>query len=436
MTDYCLHTGKMEEILQSYPDNHFDSCVTDPPYGIGFMGKEWDNFTPGYRNDNWEGYDKQPKTTAGMHSGKYDLSLSANLRFQAWFTDKARHIFRVLKPGAHLVCFGFPRTFHRVISAIEDAGFEIRDTIMWVFASGFPKSYNLDGEWEGWGSALKPAYEPICIARKPLSGTIAANVATHGTGALNIDGCRIDGTPWKYGTQPKLNNAAYIPGQDTDGVHNRNVVGGLNGRWPANLIHDGSPEVLKLFPTSKGQAGDVKGTEPSCTGDANTNCFGKFNRTAANPKRSDGGSAGRFFKVCKYDQEDIDYMRRFIFCPKTSRSDRNEGCDHLKSKPLHWSSGYQNPGSFQSDGTDKTSPNFHPTIKPTELMRYLCRLVTPPNGLILDPFSGSGSTGKAAMLEFFQYTGIDKTPEYLPIAEARIQYAIKNRSLQHNLFDA
>lgn len=223
---YDLRIGKMEDVLLLYPDNFFDSIVTDPPYGISFMGKNWDYNVPSL------------------------------LQWQ--------QAYRVLKPGGYLISFGGARTYHRMVVAIEDAGFEIRDQIFWVFGSGFPKSSNQKGEWEGWGSGLKPAHEPICVARKPLTGTIPENLAQYGTGAMNINACRIEGEPWRYGNQPKLNGARYQPGQLTPlERHAENIEGGHEGRWPANVIHDGSDEVTRYFPDAPGQMADVKGTEAS-----------------------------------------------------------------------------------------------------------------------------------------------------------------------------
>jgi hypothetical protein len=268
-----------------------------------------------------------------------------------------------------------------------------------------PKSHN--GHWGG--TALKPALEPITVARKPLIGTVAENVLAHGTGALNIDGCRVE-------TAENLNDGAYSAGRRESAsewaAHGSTLhsYAGCEfaqpaGRWPANVIHDGSEEVLAAFPDSKGQQGDVRGTEASRTGGEGTNCYREYGRVPA-AKRGDSGSAARFF-----------------YCAKASRADRNEGCEAFDKKPLNWSSGTQNPGSFQSGGTDKSAQNNHPTVKPTDLMRYLCRLVTPPGGVVLDPFMGSGSTGKAAVLEGFRFVGIEREAEYVEIARARIEAA-------------
>lgn len=450
------------EGMRMFHDGAFDAIVCDPPYELGFMGKAWDASGIAYSIEMW------------------------------------REALRVLKPGGHLLAFSGSRTYHRMTCAIEDAGFEVRDQIMWVYGSGFPKSldvskaidkarvedveptrvicrairaamdarglkskdlapsfggchprlidhwaardtdsqpslptweqweklrdmlglgaahdaevWRLNGrkgkpgdtyqnaeivghhegvtpgfgehrfqvadtairelsdaarQWEGWGTALKPAHEPICVARKPLVGTVAANVLAHGTGAINIDGCRV-GDEIRYNppaTLPaggnSLNMSAVGMPQDAEGSM---VV----GRWPANLIHDGSPEVLAAFPAAPGQQGATAERQQGAL-------YGAV--TPGEPgiePRNDTGSAARFF-----------------YCAKASKRDRDEG-------------------------------NTHPTVKPTDLMRYLCRLVTPPGGLILDPFAGSGSTGKAAKLEGFDFVGFELSAEYTEIANARI----------------
>ncbi len=420
MTYQILH-GNNLDILPTLADNSIDSIVTDPPYELGFMGKKWDSSGIAYSVELWQ------------------------------------QCLRVLKPGGHLLSFGGTRTYHRVAVAIEDAGFELRDSIAWLYGSGFPKSLdvskaidknngevgrllrftewmrttgltskqidqatetNMGGhyltaksqpaiptrrlwsklrplcgqvpdwvdelverieaerevvgqkivngeegtaggyqngiasvrgsdisiqrqinitapstdaakEWEGWGTALKPALEPITVARKPLVGTVAENVLQHGTGAINVDGGRVEG-----------------------------------GRWPANFIHDGSEEATDLLKDSA----------------------------------------------------------RFFYCAKASKADRDAGLDGSHSKQMDESRKQGNPGGDnpRNRGVQERT-NFHPTVKPTDLMRYLCRLVTPPNGIVLDPFNGSGSTGCAAVLEGFQYIGIEREAEYIAISEKRIQ---------------
>jgi site-specific DNA-methyltransferase (adenine-specific) len=343
MTDaFTLHHGDCLDVLRDMLDASVDAVVTDPPYGLSFMGKRWD----------------------------YDVPTVA-----IW-----SECLRVLKPGGHLLSFGGSRTYHRMAVNVEDAGFEIRDQVMWVYGSGFPKSHNVSkaidkaagvsfrerpasgvgfmnaqgnggynptknqlertGEstpaaqqWDGWGSALKPAHEPVVLARKPLGEkTLAANVLKHGTGAINVDGCRV-------GFEGENTSRALVA--PTGIFQKSRQVGSVNddwrkGRFPANLIHDGSDEVLAGFPNENA---------------------------------------------------------RFFYCAKASKRDRGEG-------------------------------NTHPTVKPTDLMAYLCRLVTPPGGVVLDPFMGSGSTGKAAIREGRKFIGIEREAEYLAIARARIDEAV------------
>jgi DNA modification methylase len=363
MTMDLLH-GDCLEVLRGMPDNSVDSVVTDPPYGLSFMGKRWDYDVPS--EDVW------------------------------------RECLRVLKPGGYLLAFAGTRTQHRMAVRIEDAGFEIRDMIAWVYGSGFPKSHNLRDEWQGWGTALKPALEPITVARKPLVGTVAANVLQWGTGAINVDGCRVEAekaTGW--GGNPSNGYCG--------GLNSVEPARPIQGRWPANLIHDGSDEVVGLFPDSK-STGGVNG------GKLGERIYGKFqNETlgANSGGLGDSGSAARFF-----------------YCAKASKRDRDEGCEGLETRASSSMPGRRDPDDAEwNTGNDVTDRfvtqrrNHHPTVKPTDLMRYLCRLVTPPNGIVLDPFMGSGSTGKAAALEGFQFIGIERDAEYLAIAKARIDSA-------------
>ncbi len=373
MSRATLYVGDALETMRDMEAASVDAIVTDPPYGLSFMGKDWDHGIPGV--PFWEA------------------------------------ALRVAKPGVHLLAFGGTRTHHRLMCAIEDAGWEIRDCLMWVYGSGFPKSHNLKGEWDGWGTALKPAWEPIILARKPLTGTVAANVLEHGTGGLNIDGCRIEGVAgvgvWGSSNMSCQDGRTFNASPEGEEYRSKRHQ---RGRWPANVVHDGSEEVVGLFPNSKGQQGDVRGTENSRTGDENTNCYGEYGRVPY-AKRDDFGSAARFF-----------------YCAKASRVERDAGLSGEK-KPLNWSSGKKNPGSFQSDGTEKAAHNNHPTVKPIALMRWLCRLVTPPDGLILDPFCGSGSTGVAASLEGFLFVGIDDDAEFCEIARKRIAAATEQTDL-------
>ena len=369
MREVNLLLGDCRDRLKEISDNSIDSIVTDPPYELGFMGKSWD--------------------ASGV---AYDVTV--------W-----QECLRVLKPGGHLLSFGGSRTYHRMACAIGDAGFQIRDQIMWVYGSGFPKSLNVgkqDGceEWDGWGTALKPAHEPIVLARKPLVGTVANNVLTYGVGGINIDGCRVGeelmvnpsgstnpriamGNGWREDAQPTV----------------------ATGRFPANFIHDGSDEVLELFPETKG------GTWNTTKGARHFNNDGEPTGYATSKSDGSTGSAARFF-----------------YCAKASKKDRNEGLDRFEEK--------RDADRTKDDGAGGDNPrnrsntaklNHHPTVKPTDLMRYLCRLVTPPNGTVLDPFTGSGSTGKAAVLEGFSFIGVEQSEEYIAIAEARIQSAKEDK---------
>lgn len=410
-----IMAGDCMEQMRLLEANSIDAVVTDPPYGIGFMGKAWDGKDiervmatktrkGTVRPDGWERHDG-----AAFAAGTYDLTPKGMLAFQLWTQQWAHEALRVLKPGGHLLSFSSPRTYHRMVVGIEDAGFEIRDQIMWVFGSGFPKSLNVGKalpEWDGWGTALKPAHEPIVLARKPLEGTVAENVLKHGTGGLHVDGCRVE-TSEGVPIFDKVNKRR---GNTFDVGSNRTGKVTTQGRWPANLIHDGSDEVVGVFPNASGQQGEVSGDEPSSTG--LTGVYGLRGRVASGPVRIDTGqSAARFF-----------------YCAKASKADRDEGCQALpevaaadRVEREAGSAGMDNPRA----GAGRTSAgrNAHPTVKPTDLMRYLVRLVTPPCGMVLDPFMGSGSTGKACVLEGMSFIGMEREASYLPIAEARIAYA-------------
>ena len=404
------YNGDCSEILKTLPENSVDSIVTDPPYELGFMGKSWDN--------------------TGIANNK-----------EMW-----AECLRVLKPGGYLLSFGGTRTYHRMAVAIEDAGFEVRDMIEWVYGSGFPKSLNIgkavdklqgnerevvgtvrgvrgaDGtghekampgkatgikqvgidlpltkgtsEWEGWGTALKPAHEPICMARKPLAEkTVALNVLKYGTGGINIDESRVEG---EMGADRALGK----PRIDTDKYGKANPT--LNpqsplGRFPANLIHDNSEEVRECFPDSKSTGG---------TGAKSKGKMGTLNwEGQATGGFGDEGSASRFFKS-------------IIYQAKASKSERNKGCEELSNKEVHrYGAGLGEGLTPEAPSIDK---NNHPTVKPIALMEYLIKMVTPKGGVILDPFAGSGSTLVAAKQNGFQYIGIEMTAEYIPIIEARL----------------
>ncbi|WP_223630162.1 DNA-methyltransferase [Pseudomonas atacamensis] len=364
MSEYQIMVGDCLELLSQMPQNSVDSIVTDPPYGLSFMGKKWD----------------------------YDVPAT-----EVWV-----ECLRVLKPGGHLLAFAGTRTQHRMAVRIEDAGFEIRDMIAWVYGSGFPKSHNLGGSHEGWGTALKPALEPITVARKPLSGTVAANVIAHGTGALNIDRCRVttgDDTA-------RISNGAIKGGNFAAGGSAPGPIAGghSDGRWPANLIHDGSAEVVALFPTQAGAAAPVTGNEPTANGFSGTVKYSGMRERVPGAFHADSGSAARFF-----------------YCAKTSRKDRIEG---LLSSDAPAVAKDATMRDCETAEWSTRNGNSHPTVKPTDLMAYLLRLVTPAGGVALDPFMGSGSTGKAAMREGFQFIGCEIDEQYAAIARARIDHEI------------
>lgn len=357
--------GDNRQVLRALADASVDSVVCDPPYELGFMGKRWDASGIAYDVDLW------------------------------------REVLRALKPGGHLLAFGGTRTYHRMTCAIEDAGFEIRDSIHWLYGSGFPKSLDVSKaidkssgvwrgragkvtstngamggpnyertdkgdpiteaarQWAGWGTALKPAHEPCVVARKPLEGTVAANVLAHGTGAINVDGCRIEGPPSNGGSRG--DGMGFHGGMATRSI-DRTMT---QGRWPANVVLD--------------------------------------------------EDAGR-----ELDEQSGLQAARFFYCAKASKADRDQGCEGLERKNNMRVNG---PRESEEAKFATLRSNHHPTVKPTSLMRWLVRLVTPPGGIVLDPFTGSGSTGVAAVAEGFRFAGIELSEEYVAIARARIAAA-------------
>lgn len=392
--------GDCIELMATLDESSVDAIVTDPPYGIGFMGKAWDHADIVARVERRAGQAQpltkdgnersMPRRAPAEEAGAYDLTPRAMRAFQDFSRAWGEQALRVLKPGGHLLSFASTRTYHRMVAGLEDAGFEIRDQIGWLFGSGFPKSRN--GEWGG--TALKPAWEPIVLARKPLAGTVAQNWAKHGVGGLNIDACRVDGPGGMRWQSPR----GGIWKTDADAVLVPNEV----GRWPANVIHDGSDEVLAAFPNAPGQQGDLTGHSRNRV---SRGIYGDMPVAHDAIAREDSGSAARFY-----------------YCAKASRADRNAGLE--------------NPGpqlttncTLRQVETAQLRGNIHPTVKPTALMRYLCRLVTPAGGLVLDPFLGSGSTGRGAVLEGFDFIGIEKDVEhgYVAIAQARIADAVRER---------
>lgn len=423
------HGDNMHVMMQLEPEQ-FHAVVTDPPYGLEFMGKEWDapwkqNGSVDARQRRADELDNPIKAKYLRHQTTYGLSNPK--AFQQWFFDRAVMMHRVVKPGAHLLSFGGTRMWHRMACAVEDAGWEIRDTVMWVYGSGFPKSHDVskgidklmgvdrktltreeyiatkgefganpscvntsridDGtvynfgqtgnltssnpmtdaakQWDGWGTALKPAHEPIILARRSLVGTVVENVLEHNCGGLNVGECRV-------GDRGEVQITGAKTTSNTYGVID--VPGGKElppGRWPANIIHDGSDEVTRLFPQSQSTRTEVTSTPGSVYGmgaglPSHTGTYGF----------DDSGSAARFFYSAKADDTDR----------------------------LH--------------GHGDTT---HPTCKPLDLMRYLVRLVCPRGGVLLDPFMGSGSTGCAAIAEGMHFVGIEQSREYADLAVERLK---------------
>jgi site-specific DNA-methyltransferase (adenine-specific) len=369
MTYQILH-GNNLDILPTLADNSIDSIVTDPPYELGFMGKKWDSSGIAYSVELWQ------------------------------------QCLRVLKPGGHLLAFSGSRTYHRMVVAIEDAGFEIRDMISWISNKTFPKSLNIgkatnDNTWDGWGTGLKPTVEPIVMARKPVEGTVASNVLTYGTGGLNIDGSRVVADDQDVlDAAVKRMSGNLVKGQLNFAGNETIKPNSAQGRWPANLILD--EDTAELLDEQSGHS----------------------KSGAAGKKASSGFPGGGYDGEYTVPYGDSGGASRFFYVAKASKRDRNEGLEEL---PLGQSKfGNQKEtveGSLNSKHRGEPRQNFHPTVKPTTLMEYLIKLVTPPNGTVLDPFTGSGSTGKAAILQGFDFIGIEMTEEYLPIIEGRLKHA-------------
>lgn len=350
-----------------FPDNSIDAIVTDPPYELGFMSKSWDS--TGIAND-----------------------------VSTW-----REALRVLKPGGHLLAFSGSRAYHRMTCAIEDAGFEIRDQIMWVYGSGFPKSLNVG---DGRGTALKPAHEPIVMARKPLIGTVLTTLGQFGTGAINIDACRVE-TNDTWGQTPRKGAPGVVFGS---ALNSQASPSNELGRWPANFIHDGSDEVLEAFPVAPGQiAAESRSDTP------------KSSIVYAARKRGDGPTASENSSQSGVRRTDSGSAARFFYCAKASKADRDEGLENFNRGACGDGRTVAADNAYQRGVTLRA--NVHSTVKPNTLMRYLCRLITPPGGTIIDPFAGSGSTGKAAKQEGFDFYGFELSAEYCAIANARIDAA-------------
>ncbi len=418
MTTWQILVGDVRERLADLPAGSIDACVTDPPYGIGFMGREWDTFKPGTGatrklmhprereaakaivsdNPNIHGRHRSPALSPSQID--YDYSAAGLRGFQDWTAQWAAEVHRVLKPGAYIVVFGAPRSHHRMMCGLEDAGFVVRDCFAWLFGSGFPKNHNLG---DGKGTALKPAHEPIALAWKPFKGTIAGCHAQHGTAALNIDACRIaapDGVPLFIRVAKSAKNVF------GDGLGNDGRSGDINtetGRWPANVLLD--EEAAALLDEQTGEL--VSGANPTSRGsDKFRDTYGEFKgQTTCTPARGlDVGGASRFYYVAK-----------------PSRAERDFGTSDLNAKPRDESRKAGNPGGDNPRNRGlQPRGNFHPTVKPVDLMRWLVRLTSPPGGMVLDPFTGSGTTGMACIEEGRNFLGVEKEAEYVALARARI----------------
>lgn len=387
---YKIYNGDMLDMLQVIEPESIDAIVCDPPYELGFMNKSWDSTGIAFKKETWQ------------------------------------NCFEVLKPGGYLLAFGGSRTYHRIACAIEDAGFEIRDCIMYLYGCGFSKSYNIglaidkkngvsQNEWQGWGTCLKPAYEPIIVARKPFKGSVVDNIIKYRVGGINIDECRVDATGEIIGrNNPNNLFSGIFHSKNTKGLDTTNIN---NGRFPANVITDGSEEVRSGLPETKSNGGNYTMQDFS---NFKSSMMHFTNKKCEKPRINcdkqfpiDSGSAMRYF-----------------YSAKASKKDRDEGLDAFEERKTTDGCIRANVETARKFGANSAlRKNIHPTCKPTELMQYLVRLVSPKGATILDPFMGSGSTGKAVMFENrerdanYKFIGIELTDEYLPIAQARIEYA-------------
>jgi site-specific DNA-methyltransferase (adenine-specific) len=439
-----IKLGDCKILIKELLDNSIDAVVTDPPYGLEFMGKEWDKL--------WDKRDKNEQTNEGvktfLRAGKNLSQYKAGYEAYLFHFEWAKEVFRVLKPGGHLLAFGGSRTYHRLACAIEDAGFEIRDQIMWIYGSGFPKALDvskaidkmkgaereiigIDGRtaenskfnlgiqkkwditnpatpeakyWNGWKSALKPAHEPICLARKPLDGTIAENCLKWGVGALNIDGCRIGTNRNKEPRQYDNENASGSNCGDSSFGNNLVKSTGFmsQGRYPANIILDEEAGAMLDEQSGELKSGDSNGFKGKHT----AKIYGKYanNMIDSDTVYADSGGASRFF-----------------YCAKSSRSERNAGLEGMEEKANAGIYEFRVDGSLDGKPTQPKA-NHHPTVKPIKLMEYLIKLVSREGQTILDPFAGSGTTGIACVRLNREFIGFEQEKDYVEIAEKRIEY--------------
>lgn len=409
-----LILGDSLQKLKDLPTSTVDAVVTDPPYGWRFMGAAWDAFdiaemikkrphTRTHQKVSIDGSARKPRETPAECAGTYDISAKGNWAFYEWTREWATEALRVLKPGGHIIVFCGPRTYHAMAMGAEQSGFEIRDQLQWIFGSGFPKSHNLKDEWQGWGTALKPANEPIMLARKPLSeSTVAKNVLKWGVGALNVDASRIEGVKPEMVRTQTVVAANAMSGESTGAMGTGRMT--TEGRWPANVLFDEDAAAMLDEQSGRlGAAGNKKVTKP---GNYDASSYKISYENFRGIPGDKGGGASRFFYVAK-----------------ASKRERDEGLSDLPLKQA----GIKNDsgrGFSESDPHKEIlRRNNHPTVKPIRLMEYLCKLITPPGGVILDPFLGSGTTGVAAKRLGFQFIGIERESEYLEIARRRIEHA-------------
>jgi len=436
-----LWHGDCLDVLRTLPDASVDAVCTDPPYGLGFMGKAWDAEFIATTTETRRQYAGDPSggtspnggfRSAAAEAGRYDLSPTGNAAFQAWCEQWATECLRVLKPGGHMLAFGGTRTWHRLACAVEDAGFEVRDSIAWLYGSGFPKSLDVSkaidraagaerevvgpgrwngvkGDnanqvdvlirpggkhdetapatddartWQGWGTALKPAFEPVVVARKPLDGTVASNVLRHGTGALNVDGCRIGVSeadrPAVQGREFVAENVERTAYGDYAHDGGRRAIDyAPGGRWPANVVLDESQAVELDRQSGVLTSGVLAAHHQRAPKDAGI--LGAYGSAEGERGYGDQGGASRFFYVAK---------------APTAERPREDGV-------------------------------AHPTVKPLDLMRWLVRLVTPPGGTVLEPFAGSGTTAEACVIEGFRCIAIEREADYLPLIVQRLTKPIQ-----------
>lgn len=429
--------GDCLEVMATFPENSIDAVICDPPYGLEFMNKDWDKLgatkldDPAVVGGFQDGHGGNPYSRSRIRFGQSAKSM------QQWHENWAIEAFRICKPGSHLVAFGGTRTHHRLMVAIEDAGWQIRDCLMWLYGSGFPKSHsiamsidkklgligdrgaafttagdliqdmkgNKPGQigqhepispeackFKGYGSALKPAWEPIVLARKPLEGTLADNALEHGTGCLNVDGCRVGTRAESFvdNREDKIQVSAY-------GKYGVSDYDGSKGRWPANLILD--EESAQMLDEQSGESPGV----------------GLARKKNAVDNYGDQGGASRFF-----------------YTAKASRAERELGLyGHRKTVDDGRETPADNP--YQRGKTERL--NLHPTVKPLDLMRWLVRLISPPGAVILDPFCGSGTTILAARLEGMAGIGIELDADQVEISKKRLAHTLQGLKEADELLD-